>query len=105
MKKEKKKYKLNIPRIVVLLLAVLLIGSVFISIKNIITLRAERDRLIEANKQLIEEKKDLDEELKNVNNTDYIEEQARLQLRMVKPGETLFIIEDEEDDTEDTKNE
>ena len=37
----------------------------------------------------------LKEELKNVNDLDYIEEQARIQLRMIKPGEILYITDDD----------
>ena len=32
-------------------------------------------------------------ELKNVNELDYIEEQARKQLKMIKPGEVLYVLD------------
>ena len=67
-----------------------------LSVNNIIKLRAEQKELIELNEKLAAEKKALKEELKNVNDYEYIEEQARIQLRLVKPGEILYIMEEDE---------
>ena len=33
----------------------------------------------------------------SVNDLEYIEEQARIQLRMIKPGEILFVLDKEQD--------
>lgn len=50
---------------------------------------------IEAEREaLLSEKTKLEEELKNVNNPDYIEQQARTQLKMIYPGEILYILPD-----------
>jgi len=41
---------------------------------------------------LIETRDKLIRELENVNNPEYIEQQARSQLRLVMPGEVLYIL-------------
>lgn len=102
-----RKYKLNKARSIAVGAALVLLIVVSVSLKNIMDLRAERNTLIQQNQALKEEKKKLKDELKNVNDMDYIEEQARLQLRLIKPGETLFIVEkenDKEGEKGETKN-
>ena len=56
-------------------------------------------------KELNDEKAALQEELKNVNDLDYIEEQARNQLKLIKPGEILYILENEGEDISDDNQE
>lgn len=102
-----RKYKLNKARAIAVGAVLVLLIVVSVSLKNIMDLRAERNTLIQQNQALKEEKKKLKDELKNVNDMDYIEEQARLQLRLIKPGETLFIVEkenDKEGEKGETKN-
>ena len=65
-----------------------------ISVRNIIKLHAEQDALKEENEKLQEEKANLEIELKNVKDLDYIEEQARKLLKMIKPGEVLFVLDE-----------
>ncbi len=80
-------------------IVVVLIAVVGVSIKNVFDLRAEQDELRAKNKQLASEKASLKEELKNVNDYDYIEEQARIQLKLIRPGEILYVLDDEGTDT------
>ena len=47
--------------------------------------------------ELIEQRKELKIELRNVNSKEYIEEQARKQLRLVDPDEILFVFPNEKD--------
>ena len=44
------------------------------------------------NQELQQHKQELEEQLKNSKTDKFIEEEAREQLRMVKPGETVFIV-------------
>lgn len=80
-------------------IVVVLIAVVGVSIKNVFDLRAEQDELRAKNKQLASEKASLKEELKNVNDYDYIEEQARIQLKLIRPGEILYVLDDEGTET------
>ncbi len=93
--RKKKRIRINKVRIVVTVIVVVLIAVVGVSIKNIFDLRAEQGELRAKNKQLASEKASLKEELKNVNDYDYIEEQARIQLKLIRPGEILYVLDDE----------
>lgn len=59
---------------------------------NLISLRAAEKAEMARQEALLEEKARLEEELKQVNSEEYIEEQARTQLRMIKPGERIYIL-------------
>ena len=91
----KKKYRINFMRLFVTVVIIVVIVATIFSVKNIISLHIEHKQLKESNRELELKKKKLENELKNVNDMDYIEEQARKQLRMVKPGEQIYIIDDE----------
>lgn len=74
------------------------------SVKSIFTLRAEQKALTEQNNALLSEKESLEDELKNVSDKEYIEEQARIQLKLIKPGEILYILEDNKDKEDEDKD-
>lgn len=93
--KKKKRVRINKVRIVVTVIVLVLIAVVGVSVKNVFDLRAEQKALRETNKQLASEKASIKEELKNVNDYDYIEEQARIQLKLIRPGEILYVLDDE----------
>ncbi|MDD7718584.1 MAG: septum formation initiator family protein [Eubacteriaceae bacterium] len=99
----KKRRKYNLPRITLTIFIIIAMVVVAVSLKNIFSLRAEQKELKSINKALLAEKASLQEELKNVNDFEYIEEQARIQLRLVKPGEILYILEDEDQAETDDK--
>ncbi len=94
----KKKVRINRGRIVLTVIVLVLIAVVGVSIKNVFDLRAEQQELAAAQKKLNSQKAALEEELKNVNDLEYIEEQARIQLRLIKPGEILYILDDEDEE-------
>ncbi|MBE6031550.1 MAG: septum formation initiator family protein [Clostridiales bacterium] len=70
---------------------VVLVTIVF-SLGNIVSLLHERQQLRNEQEMLIETRDKLIRELENVNNPEYIEQQARSQLRLVMPGEVLYIL-------------
>ena len=104
--KKKKKVKINKTRVTLTVIVIALIAVVGVSVKNVFDLKAEQQQLKEQNRQLQSEKESLTEELDNVNDLDYIEEQARIQLRMIRPGEILYILNDTEnqDNGDEEKN-
>jgi len=79
----------------VALALVLLIGY---SVFSLITLKMEAARAKQELGELKREKAALVEELKHVNSDEYIEQKAREELKMILPGETLYIISDGESD-------
>lgn len=95
-KKARKPKKNRTQKILILVIVVLVGITVAASIKNIISLELEHSRLEKQNSQLKAQKKELELELKNVNSKEYIEEQARKQLRLVNPDEILFVFPDED---------
>lgn len=93
-RRKRKKIRVNLFRAVLtLLVAVLLITSV-VQIRTVVRLKQEQKQLKKQNVALRKQKAELENEFRNVNNKNYIEEQARMQLNMIKPGEVLYILED-----------
>ncbi len=95
-KKGKKKTRFNPVRLAVTVIMVFMLAGLFVSAKNIVSLHIEKRELESRQEQLEAEKSSKKNELKSVNDLDYIEEQARRQLKMIKPGEVLYILDDEE---------
>lgn len=102
-KKEKKKVRINGSRLALTIFLVVMVLVLCMSVKSIFTLRAEQKALTEENNALLLEKESLQDELKNVSDKEYIEEQARIQLKLIKPGEILYILEDENQQKDNEK--
>lgn len=74
--------------------------------KDIVRLKAENIALKKQQAELEKQRDELKEELENVNEQEYIREQARKQLRLLNPGEILFTFDEEEpEDTEEEETE
>ncbi len=72
---------------------------VVMSIKNIFDLKEEESVLMQRNEELLQLKEELLMELDNVNSKEYIEEQARKQLKLVKGNELIFYFPDDWEET------
>ncbi|MCQ2548375.1 MAG: septum formation initiator family protein [Clostridia bacterium] len=96
--KARRKARLSLPRVLVLVLAIFIVVAIGTTVKNIVSLQVERSQLLSQQEALIQEKEDLKEELKNITSDEYIERQARDLLKMVKPTDKIFIIEDGNED-------
>lgn len=59
---------------------------------NVIAVQLYQNQVEAEHQQLLEQKTKLEEELKNVRDPKYIEQQARTQLRMIFPGEILYVL-------------
>ena len=64
--------------------------------REIVRLKAENRALKKQHAQLEQERDRLTKELGRVGDKDYIKQQARKQLRLLDPGEKMFIFEDGE---------
>lgn len=96
--RKKKKIKIvNMKRFIASVIVVILIASVGMSAINIIKLSIQKKELQAKNAELIKLKEDLSAEMEFINSADYIEQQARKDLKMIKENELLFIVSDEED--------
>lgn len=76
--------------------AVIIIFAVLLTMcgREIVRLKAENISLKRQHAQLEEERDRLRKELENVGNKEYIKDQARKQLRLLDPGELVFIFDD-----------
>lgn len=83
-------------RTVFIAILVILLVTIVIIVKNIVSLSVEKGNLTEQEQSLQNKKEELTAELQGVNDTDYIEEQARKLLKMIKPGEVLYILNGED---------
>lgn len=96
--RKKKKIKIvNMKRFIASVIVVILIASVGMSAINIIKLSIQKKELQAKNAELIKLKEDLSAEMEFINSADYIEQQARKDLKMIKENELLFIVSDEDD--------
>lgn len=64
--------------------------------RDIVRLKAENIALQKQQEELEEQRDRLREEVKNSGKREYVQEQARKQLRLLNPGELLFTFEEEE---------
>ncbi len=94
--RKKKKIVWNKARVISCIVILCIGAFVGVSVKNIISLKIEQNQLEKENQRLAEEKAEKEEQLKNANSKDNIERQAREVLKMVKPNEKIFIIEENE---------
>ncbi|HKK96291.1 MAG TPA: septum formation initiator family protein [Anaerovoracaceae bacterium] len=94
----KKKAKNNWFKTIITVIAVILCITIGYSIKTIVSLHIENEELKEEKQELIDERDKLKLELENVNTAEFIEEQARLQLKLIKPDEILFVLPEEVDE-------
>lgn len=83
-------------RIIFIIALVALLVTIIVVTKNIISLRIEKGNLEAQEQELQNKKEELTAELQGVNDMDYIEEQARKLLKMIKPGEVLYILNGED---------
>jgi len=59
---------------------------------NVIAVEMYQNQIESEHQQLLAQKIKLEDELKNVRDPKYIEQQARTQLRMIFPGEILYVL-------------
>ena len=95
-KKRKKASRTKKFLIVVMILVVLIFSGG--AIAQVVSLNMElRDAKAEQERRL-EEKEMLENDLERINDPEYIEEQARKRLRMIRQGEILYVFPDEENE-------
>ena len=64
-------------------------------VMNIVSLKREQHDVMQQQQQLEKQKEELQKALEDTDDTENIEEQARNQLRLIKPGETLYLFPEE----------
>lgn len=84
--------KQSIRRIIMVAAAALMAIAIGASLVNVIVLQKQKHDLNETQQQLIDERKALTEELKHITDEETLEDEAREKLRLIKPGETIYIL-------------
>lgn len=95
--------RINHLRMGIFAVVIILAFVVGMSVKNVLELSYEQHQLKQENASLKEKKAALEREFENINDKNYIEEQARKQLNMVKPGEIVYIIEEDRKKKQDSE--
>ncbi len=67
-------------------------GIIAASAINIINLKLTEASTLKEQQELLEQKERLERIYSQVNSPEYIEQQARQQLRMIRPGEILYVL-------------
>lgn len=80
---------------------VLIIAAIGMSVLNIISLKAEQKEAKAEQERLLDEKKQLEQQLEESSTPAYIEDAARETLRMINPGETIYVIPYEKNNVSD----
>lgn len=75
-----------------LLAGVLLVSMIGYSVYNVVTLRIEREQAEAAKVALEKERAKLQKEYSLVDSDEYIEEKAREDLHMIRPGEVIYVL-------------
>lgn len=81
-------------RMVYFLIFLAIIGIIAASAFNIVNLKITEAKTLKEQQALQEQKARLDKIYSQVNSPEFIEQQARQQLRMIKPGEILYIMKE-----------
>ena len=98
-KKNKKKRRIEPRRVFIYaVILIVLAGVVGWKAYNIGTLNAELKAVQQEKKELKAQKEELQQELKTVDDPAYVEQKARENLHMIKPGETLYILQNQQEE-------
>jgi cell division protein DivIC len=84
--------KSNRIRYTILVLSFFLLLFLGFSTFTIVTLKMQENQALALSEKLKNDKAKLQNELKLINTPEYLEQQARLQLKMIKPGELLYVF-------------
>lgn len=98
MAKKRKLKKISRNIFAFLVIALIVVSVAGFSIFRIVDLKLEERQLLAQQEALLQEKVKLKEQLANVNNPEFIEQEARKQLKLIMPGETLYILKDGTDE-------
>lgn len=83
--------KQNRRRFLLGLIAAGMVVIIAFSVVSIIMLKKEQHDEMERQAQLKKEKRQLERDLENINSQENIEDQARSKLKLIKPGEIIYI--------------
>jgi len=89
---KRKRIKFNRKRNFYSAVVMIVIAVIGVSVFNVISANSQLDEALIAKENLEGEKERLIYELENIDSEEYIEQQARTMLRMIKPGEIYYVV-------------
>ena len=89
-------------RMVYFVIFLAILGIIAASVFNIISLKLTEAKTMKEQQALLEQKARLERIYSQVNSPEYIEQQARQQLKMIKPGEILYVLPEKDQKKETT---
>lgn len=89
-------------RMVYLVIFIAILGVIAASAFNIVSLKLTEAKTMKEQQALMEQKEKLERIYSQVNSPEYIEQQARQQLKMIQPGEILYILPEKDKKKEAT---
>lgn len=84
-------------RILIAAITAALLVVLCASVINIVKLKNEQHDALQKQKQLQSEQAQLEKDLKNISDEQSIEDKAREKLKLIKPGETIYIPDNTDD--------
>ena len=103
-KSKRKRKKLNYVKIIICAAVIALAAYFGMSAFKIYKLSQEKAEVTAYNEELTKKRESLELKLENINSADYIESQARSDLKLVKPSELIFIFSDDSGSDDDSKS-
>ena len=97
-RKKKRKKAGRTKRFLIFVMIIAVLAFVGGAVSQIIKLNLELREAKEIKEQRTAEKVKMSKELDRINDPEYIEEQARKRLRMIRQGEILYVFPEEEED-------
>ena len=88
-------------RVVYCSIFLILATVIGLSVYNLISLRLEEAKAEAELEGLLQEKEKLEEQLTHIDSKEYIEQKARQELKMILPGETLYVLMEEDEDAKE----
>jgi len=79
-------------RMVYFVIFLVILGIIAASVINIISLKLTEAKTLKERQALLDQRTRLEKIYSQVNSPEYIEQQARQQLKMIKPGEILYVL-------------
>ena len=95
-----KKRRIKLVYVIIVIVAVIAVGF---SACNLISLKAQEREVLKQQQQLKDEKAKLEKELERADDPEYVEKEAREQLKLIMPGEKLYFFP-QSDDGNSNKN-
>jgi len=89
--------KINRKRNFYAIMTIIIMAVVGFSVFNVFSVNSQLTEVMAERDSLLKEKEKLIYQLENVDSAEYIEQQARTLLRMIKPGEIYYVLPEDKE--------